>query len=436
MAEIALLVVPYELGRLREGVGNGPGHLLAHGAADALASAGATVTVREVELDERFLASGSGEGDAGFELMRLVADEVRRARRAGAFPVLLAGSCFNGVGVVAGLEEPAPGVVWLDAHSDFNEPASSLEGYLDGMGLAILTGSAWQAMRERVLAAPAVPEQRVVLAGARSFEPPEVERLAGSAIVKLPADELAAPDRLLAAIEAIEPSGVYLHIDLDVLDEAVAGVNVYSAAGGLDADQLDALVGELVRRAPVRAVSLTAYDPACDPDDRVPGIARQLLETVAAALGDTNDQLPGGQATDDSDPPAAAELRRYEVKGILLQLARDRQLIDVRCEMPQCYCPQGRRHFERRSTDSPWIPTADHYPRLKMHGGHLTADNVRLAHKLCNALDYQWRKQINAMLLRKLSLEDIADELNALKVRPIHGVDRWTASAVRKAFVS
>jgi len=276
--------VPYELGRLREGVGNGPEHLLAHGASEALASAGAAVELRPVELEARFLASGSGEGDAGFELMRLVASEVRRARAVGAFPVVLAGSCFNGVGVVAGLEEPAPGVVWLDAHSDFNEPATSLEGYLDGMGLAILTGGAWQAMREHVLASPAVPERRVVLAGARSFEPPEVARLAGSALVQLPPDQLASADRLLAAVEAMEPSGLYLHVDLDVLDAAVAGVNVYSSAGGLDADQLDALVGELMRQAPVRAVSLTAYDPACDGDDRVPAIARRLLATVARAL--------------------------------------------------------------------------------------------------------------------------------------------------------
>jgi hypothetical protein len=71
-----------------------------------------------------------------------------------------------------------------------------------------------------------------------------------------------------------------------------------------------------------------------------------------------------------------------------------------------------------------------------MHGGHLTADNVRLAHKLCNALDFAWRKRINTMLLRKMSLEEIAAELNAQNVRPIHGVNRWTAVAVRKAFVS
>jgi hypothetical protein len=71
-----------------------------------------------------------------------------------------------------------------------------------------------------------------------------------------------------------------------------------------------------------------------------------------------------------------------------------------------------------------------------MHGGRLTRDNVRLAHRLCNRRDYGWRVRINAMLERRMSLDDIADELNAKKVPTIHGTNRWTAASVRKAFVS
>jgi len=70
-----------------------------------------------------------------------------------------------------------------------------------------------------------------------------------------------------------------------------------------------------------------------------------------------------------------------------------------------------------------------------MHGGHLTPDNVRLAHRLCNQRDYEWRTRINAMLGERMSLEEIAEKLNATKVPTVHGTNRWTAS-VRKAFVS
>src|SRR5947208_11154878 len=64
--------------------------------------------------------------------------------------------------------------------------------------------------------------------------------------------------------------------------------------------------------------------------------------------------------------------------------------------MPECYCFQRRSYFEPISPGADWMPTADHYPRLKMHGGHLTPDNVRLAHRVCNQRDYLWRKKINA----------------------------------------
>jgi DNA-binding transcriptional MerR regulator len=71
-----------------------------------------------------------------------------------------------------------------------------------------------------------------------------------------------------------------------------------------------------------------------------------------------------------------------------------------------------------------------------MHGGQLTADNVRLAHRVCNRRDHTWRTMINAMLGKRMSLAEIAERLNARKVPTIHGTNRWTAASVRKAFVS
>ena len=131
-------------------------------------------------------------------------------------------------------------------------------------------------------------------------------------------------------------------------------------------------------------------------------------------------------------------LEDLKVRGILWQLARDGQIIDVQCEMPQCYCFRGRKYFDPRSEAaySDWEPTADHYPRLKAHGGHLTPDNVRLAHRLCNRRDYTWRTQISRMLGERMSLAKIAEALNEKKVPTIHGTNRWTAASVRKAFVS
>ena len=150
------------------------------------------------------------------------------------------------------------------------------------------------------------------------------------------------------------------------------------------------------------------------------------------------EQVPQAEtpAPVDAEKTPVERLEELRVRGILMQLARDGQLIEVRCEMPQCYCFRGRRYFDPRPPHSDWELTADHYPRLKMHGGHLTPDNVRLAHRLCNRRDYWWRVKINAMLGKRMSLEAIAEKLNAEKVPTIHGTNRWTPASVRKAFVS
>ena len=154
-----------------------------------------------------------------------------------------------------------------------------------------------------------------------------------------------------------------------------------------------------------------------------------------------NDEEQVPQATTraaraDAGETPVEKLEAWGVRGILWQLARDGQLTDVRCEMPQCYCFRGRKYFDPKSPRSDWSPTPDHYPRLRAQGGHLTPDNVRLAHLLCNRRDYGWRTKINAMLRKRMSLEEIAAHLNAQKVPPIHGTNRWTASSVRRAFVS
>src|SRR5829696_630724 len=64
-------------------------------------------------------------------------------------------------------------------------------------------------------------------------------------------------------------------------------------------------------------------------------------------------------AAEDAGETPVEKLEALGVRGILWQLARDGQIIDVRCEMPQCYCFRGRSYFEPRSPLSNWSPTAD-----------------------------------------------------------------------------
>lgn len=172
MNGIALIAVPYEVSRLREGMGRGPDQLLASGAAEALGAAGAIVDTEVVELTgggsvRQLLLRGAGRhGRHGRERARRRL--VRRPRR-------------------------------------LQHAGDTTFGYFDGMGLAVLTGSAWQGMLRTVPGAKPLPESAIVLAGARDFDDDEARRLRDSEIKHLPAERIVSDDALDGAMAAVEP---------------------------------------------------------------------------------------------------------------------------------------------------------------------------------------------------------------------------------------
>jgi hypothetical protein len=124
-------------------------------------------------------------------------------------------------------------------------------------------------------------------------------------------------------------------------------------------------------------------------------------------------------------------------EGVFHVMARDGQLLEVKCETPKCYCEQGREYFPKPPIpDSDWDPTLDHYPILRSNGGHKDPWNVRLSHKLCNREDFAWRDRVTRMIKEHRSLQEMADELNRVGALHPHGRGAWTAQSVRDAFVA
>lgn len=131
------------------------------------------------------------------------------------------------------------------------------------------------------------------------------------------------------------------------------------------------------------------------------------------------------------------QLRELSVRGVLMQMAERGQLLELRCEMPKCFCNRGRRSFDPKThPPTDWAPSADHYPIPRALGGQLRPWNVRVGHVLCNRVDYGWRKRVITLLERDVSLEEVASELNLRRVKAPHGSGRWTAASVRKSLVS
>ena len=286
--QVSLIQAPFALGRADIEVANGPTRIVEAGAAEALREAGHAVAVETVEAVEGDEEDYWNEIEGSFAVVRGVAGHVHEALERGSFPVVLAGNCLNSVGVVAGASSDL-GVVWFDAHPDFSTTERSPSGFLDGMGLSILTGTGWEALRATVPGYRIVPEENVVLVGMRDAWDHEEERLDESEISLVRPDEIG--DGLEARLDALRErvEEVYLHLDLDVLDSSEGMVNIYAAEGGPSASDVSAAIEAIGDRFRIRAAAMTAYDPGADPEGRVPPTAVRLLVRIvdAAAGGST-----------------------------------------------------------------------------------------------------------------------------------------------------
>jgi len=294
---VTLIAVPYDLGRADVGSGCGPGAYLKAGAAEALRARGHAVEVVTVRREEPF----EDELQAVLDVDRALATAVEDALFADALPVVVAGNCNATLGVQAGLQRGGAidaGLVWMDAHGDFNTPATTETGYLDGMPLAIMCGHAYRDSIARELDAEPLPEAAVVHAGGRDFDREERASLLDSAIrvvdgaelrdkgpaeALVPAlDALARERREFWGLDADEPPPAHLHVDLDVLDpEAAPGVT-FPSPHGLTAAQLLESIDLVRERFQLIAVTVTSFTPARDEAGTTLAAGLAVLQRVTA----------------------------------------------------------------------------------------------------------------------------------------------------------
>jgi arginase len=258
---VILVRVPYHLGRVGGGSPEGVAVL-----AETLADK------RAVDVTVTVDSEATNEIAASMDVIRALADTIRATD---GLPFVLAGNCSSALGTVTGLGGDV-GVVWLDAHGDFNTPETTQTGFFDGMGLAMLTGAGWDGLGKELVT---VPEEHVVHVGGRDFDPGEEMRFEDSAVTLVrrpPVD-----DALDALRERV--SDVYVHVDLDVLDPSVGRANSLAVDDGLFVRDLEEIIDAIAARFEIRAAALTWYEPDGDPERAVPDAARAIYERVVAS---------------------------------------------------------------------------------------------------------------------------------------------------------
>ncbi len=279
MQPTCLIRVPYDSGWPDRRMGRGPEHFVRMGAADALKRIAGSVQEVMVRHDVDF----TSENGTTFALLRAIAAQVNRASNAGRFPLMLAGNCSSTVGALAGLGSSRVGLVWFDGHGDFNTPETTTTGFLDGMGVSMAVGHCWTTMCDSIPGFEPLAEERVALVGPRDLDAGESERLRESGIPHVTCENVhdAGPVRALRPVLdqwTGKVDGVYLHIDMDVHDPGLVPANSLQPAGGLSPREVLDCLRTVADAYPVVGASITAYDPACDRDDRGAATGLDIVE--------------------------------------------------------------------------------------------------------------------------------------------------------------
>jgi arginase len=289
---LGLVALPWHLDRRGEHLGAGPEAILAAGLREWLAEGGAEVggphTIELTEDERRQYGAWHKVGVHGAHL----ADVVASLRQRDTFPLALLGDCNGSLGMIAGLQRAGAerlGMIWFDAHADFNTPETTLSGMLGGMPVAVAAGLCLHRLRERAGIDPPLDMSRIVLAGVRDTDPLEQElvdehRLAVVGTADLKSDRRGLRDEVQRLSETCD--AIYVHIDLDVLDPNDApGMNL-PVPDGPTAGELGSAIELCLSFPKSAALGIASYNVWKDEENRtLAGIYRVIAGAVRGLAG-------------------------------------------------------------------------------------------------------------------------------------------------------
>jgi arginase len=242
--QIDIIGVPIDLGADRRGVDMGPSAIRYAQLQQKLEELGYTVQDEgNIEVPIAEMCSVTNPKlkyvDCIVPMSRRVAGAVATSMQAGHFPLVLGGDHSLSIGSLRGAARNRKiGVIWLDAHADFNTDKTTPSGNIHGMSLAALAGlgdkSLVQLWDETI---PVIDPARIAIIGARDLDPGEKVNLREVGAMVLGMEQVDRYGMVSVVEKAIEHvgsdvDGIYLSLDLDALDPQHApGVGTPVPAG-------------------------------------------------------------------------------------------------------------------------------------------------------------------------------------------------------------
>ena len=286
MKSICTVGIPMDLGQARRGVDMGPSAIRYAGLKQRLTALGhqfkdcgdISVPVRDTLPEEG--------GMSYLEQVVRVCEQAYAAGvdaiQAGDLPIFLGGDHSVAVGTVGAASHQEPiGVLWIDAHGDFNTPDTSPSGNIHGMPLAALTGHGAPELVNLGRPGAKIQAQDVMLIGIRDLDPREKDLLRSSGAGVYTMREIDERGMAEVAKEALKRlqhrDRLHLSLDLDALDPSEAPGVGTPVTGGLRYREAHLLMEIVAESEKVGSMDLVEVNPILDHSNRTANLAIELL---------------------------------------------------------------------------------------------------------------------------------------------------------------
>jgi arginase len=293
VSKVGILGVPYNVGWKGEGIDKGPQALRNAGLAERLGKVACVVTdLGDIQADLPPYDDSNPKllnPRQVVALCRVLASRVEKMCRDGYFPLILGGEDSVLMGIIEGLKRGLKkriGLIYFDAHGDFNTPETTPSGLIGGMNVAVVAGRGTEMLTKMFGYAPQLPEENIALFGVRDLDPPEKIALKDSRVhlySRAKIRELGIEAAMNDALGRLQTAcdQVYIHVDLDVLDEDAMKAQILPVLDGLSLSETSSAIRMARATGKLQGIAIMVFNPLKDPEGLE---ARKVTELISEAM--------------------------------------------------------------------------------------------------------------------------------------------------------
>ena len=288
-ATTRIIGVPMDLGQNHRGVDMGPSAVRYANLSQSLKALGYTcLDSGDITIPGHYALSDTSIAKR-IPLIKKACERAyelgRAAVEAGEIPIFLGGDHSASIGTVGGVSHNCDvGLIWIDAHGDFNTPESSHSQNVHGMALATLLGYGAQELIDVGRPGAKVKPENTIMIGIRDLDPEEkilIKRSGCIVFTMRDVDEMGIRAVLTETLKILKNRGkIHISLDLDVMDPLDApGVGTPSQ-GGLTYRESQLIMEILSDTGKLHSVDIMEINPILDIQNRTAQMAVNLLASL------------------------------------------------------------------------------------------------------------------------------------------------------------